>query len=80
MKIQVLGTGCPKCKKLAENVEAALKQSGIEAEVEKITSVAEIAEYGVMFTPGLAINGEIKSSGKVPAPAQIVELLKAAQA
>lgn len=80
MKIQVLGTGCTKCKKLTENVEAAIKQSGLEAELEKITDVAEIVKYGVMFTPGLAIDGEVKSSGKVLAPDKIVELLKAAQA
>ncbi|MEN6303060.1 MAG: thioredoxin family protein [Armatimonadia bacterium] len=80
MKIEVLGTSCAKCKKLHENVEAALKQSGIQAEVEKVSSVPEIVKRGVMFTPALAIDGEIKSSGKVLAPDKIVELLQAAQA
>lgn len=78
MKVQILGTGCPKCKKLAENVEIAVKQSGIEAEVEKVTNVAEIANFGVMFTPALVIDGEVKVAGKVPSPDKIVELLRAA--
>jgi len=78
MKIQVLGTGCPKCKKLLENVEAALAQSGVAAEVEKVTEVAKIAEFGVMFTPALAIDGQIKAAGKVLAPEKIVELIKTA--
>ena len=78
MKIQILGTGCPKCKKLAENAEAAVKQSGVEAEIEKITSVADIAQFGVMFTPALAIDGDVKAAGKVLSPEKIVEMLKAA--
>ena len=78
MRIQILGTGCPKCKKLAENTEAALKQTGISAEVEKVTAVAEIAKFGVMFTPALAIDGEVKVAGKVPTPDKIAELLSAA--
>lgn len=79
MKVQILGTGCPKCKKLAENTEAALRQTGISAEVEKVTAVAEIARFGVMFTPALAIDGVVKVAGKVPAPAKIAELLEAAK-
>lgn len=78
MKIQILGTGCPKCKKLAENVEAAVQQAGVEAEIVKVTSVKEIADFGVMFTPALAIDGEIKAAGKVLAPEKIVELIKSA--
>jgi len=78
MRIQILGTGCPKCKKLAENTDAALKQTGISAEVEKVTAVAEIAKFGVMFTPALAIDGEVKVAGKVPTADKIAELLSAA--
>ena len=76
MKIQILGTGCPKCKQLVANVEQVVKESGVEAEVEKVTDLQEIMKFGVMMTPGLAIDGEVKSVGKVLSPEQIVELLK----
>lgn len=79
MKIQILGTGCPKCKKLAENVEAALKQTGVAAEVEKVTAVADIAKFKVMFTPALAIDGVVKVAGKVPDVGKLVEIIQAAQ-
>ena len=65
-KIQVLGTGCAKCEKLAGNAEAAAKAAGIEYELEKITDLNKIMEMGVMITPALAVDGEIKVSGKVP--------------
>ena len=65
-KIQILGTGCPKCKKLAENAEAAAEAAGIEYELEKVTDINKIMEMGVMITPALAVDGEIKSAGKVP--------------
>lgn len=78
MKIQVLGTGCPKCKKLAENAAAALELAGVEAELVKVTEVNEIASFGVMFTPALAIDGEVKLAGKVASPDKIAELIKAA--
>ena len=78
MKIQVLGTGCPKCKKLAENAEKAIKISEVDAEVVKIEDINKIMDFGVMMTPALAIEGDVKVSGKVPAPAQIAEWLKAA--
>ena len=65
MKIQILGPGCPKCKKLAENVEVAVKDLGIEAEVTKVTALKEIMDRGVMLTPGLAVDGEVKSAGKL---------------
>lgn len=79
MKIQILGTGCPKCKKLAENVEAALAQAGVTAEVEKVTAVADIAKFKVMFTPALAIDGVVKVAGKVPDVGKLVEIIQAAQ-
>lgn len=75
-KIQVLGTGCPKCTKLAENAEAAVKAAGVEAEVEKITQITDIMAMGVMMTPALAIDGQVKVVGKVASPDQIAALLK----
>ena len=74
-KIQILGTGCPKCKKLAENAEAAGKQSGIEYELEKITDINEIMKFGVMMTPALVVDGEVKVIGKVPSSDDIKEML-----
>lgn len=74
-KIQVLGTGCPKCKRLAENVEAAAKELGIEYTLEKVTQINDIIKMGVMVTPALAVDGVIKVVGKVPAAAEIKALL-----
>lgn len=71
MKIQILGTGCPKCKKLTENAEAAAQELGIDYEIEKITDVNDIMKYGVMMTPALAVDDEVKLSGKVADPAEI---------
>ena len=65
-KLQVLGTGCPKCKKLAENAEAAVKSLGIEYTLEKVTDINEIMKFGVMMTPALAVDGQVKVVGKVP--------------
>ena len=65
MKIQILGTGCPKCKKLAENAEAATKELGIEFEIEKVTDINEIMKFGVMMTPALAVDGTVKVVGKL---------------
>ena len=64
-KIQILGTGCPKCKKLTENAEAAAKEAGIEFEIEKVTDINEIMKFGVMVTPALVIDGEVKVAGRV---------------
>jgi small redox-active disulfide protein 2 len=74
-KIQVLGTGCPKCKKLAENVEAALEALGASWDIEKITDINEIMRFGVMITPALAIDGQIKVVGKVPSTDEIKQML-----
>ena len=65
MKIQILGTGCPKCKKLAENAETAAKELAIEYEIEKVTDINKIMAFGVMMTPAIAVNGNVKSAGKV---------------
>ncbi len=74
-KIQVLGTGCPKCKKLAENAQAAVKDAGIECEVVKVTDINEIMKFGVMLTPALAIDGQVKVVGKVPSAEEIKKML-----
>ena len=65
MKIEILGTGCPKCKQLENNAKKALEETGKEAELVKVTEVDKIVEYGVMSTPAIVIDGEVKSSGKV---------------
>ena len=74
-KIQILGTGCPKCKQLAENAEAAAKELGIEYELEKVTQINDIMKMGVMVTPALAIDGEVKVAGKVASPDDIKAML-----
>ncbi|MEF8788471.1 MAG: thioredoxin family protein [Planctomycetota bacterium] len=73
--IQILGTGCPKCNKLQENAEAAAEELGIEYELEKVTDVNEISEYGVMMTPALAVDGDVKVAGKVADPDEIKDYL-----
>ena len=74
-KIQILGTGCPKCKKLAENTETAAKDLGIQYEIEKITDINEIMKFGVMVTPALAVDGRVKLAGKVPSVEEVKNLL-----
>ena len=75
-KIQILGTGCPKCKKLAENAEAAAKALGIEYEIEKVTDINVIMKFGVMMTPALAIDGKVKVVGKVISAEEIKNLIQ----
>jgi small redox-active disulfide protein 2 len=65
VKLQILGTGCPKCKRLTENAEAACRDLGVDADVEKVTDIDKITSYGVLMTPALAVDGEVKSVGKV---------------
>ena len=64
-KIQILGTGCPKCKLLTANAEAAVKALGIEAQVEKVEKIVDIMKFNVMVTPALVVDGQVKSAGKV---------------
>ncbi len=73
--IQILGTGCAKCERLKKNTEQAVEQSGQEAKVEKVTDITEITSFGVMMTPALAIDGEVKVVGKVPSSDEIAKLL-----
>jgi small redox-active disulfide protein 2 len=75
MKIQVLGTGCPKCRKLAENTEEAARALGLDCEVEKVTDISEIMKFGIMTTPGLAVDGNVKVAGRVPSVEEIKRLL-----
>ena len=74
-KLQILGPGCPKCQKLAENAEAAANQLGIEYQIEKVTDINEIMKFGVMMTPALAVDGEVVVVGKVPDPQAIKAML-----
>jgi small redox-active disulfide protein 2 len=74
-KLQVLGTGCPKCKKLIENAESAAKELGIEYTLEKVTDINEILKFGVMMTPALVVDGEVKFVGKVAPVAEIKRAL-----
>jgi small redox-active disulfide protein 2 len=75
-KIQILGSGCPKCKKLAENAEAAVQELGIEYEIEKITDINDIMKFGVMVTPALVVDGKVKAAGKVLTREEIKRFLR----
>ena len=75
MKIKILGTGCPKCKKLVQSVEAVVAETGVDAKVEKVTDINAILDFGVMMTPALVIDGEVKVVGKAPSAEEIKELL-----
>lgn len=78
MQILVIGTGCAKCKTLAQFTEQAVKELGVAAEINKVTDLKQIMALGVMMTPALAVNGSIKVSGKVPTIAELKVLLKQA--
>lgn len=73
--LQVLGPGCPKCKKLAEAAEEAAKAIGLEYRLEKVTDIKEIIRFGVMTTPALVVDGVVKVAGKVPTSAEIRQIL-----
>lgn len=73
-KIQILGTGCAKCKALAENTAKAVSEAGIDAEIEKVEEIREIMRFNVLTTPGLVIDGEVKSAGRVLSPDDIKKL------
>ena len=74
-KIQILGTGCPKCKLLMANAEAAVKALGIEPTIEKVEKITEIMKFAVMTTPALVVDGQVKSAGKVLSAEEIGKLL-----
>ncbi|HAJ57287.1 MAG TPA: thioredoxin family protein [Candidatus Omnitrophica bacterium] len=75
MKIEILGVGCPKCKQLTANAEAAVKELNIQAEISKVTDIEKIIEYGVMMTPALAIDGKVVSSGKALSKDEIKNII-----
>jgi small redox-active disulfide protein 2 len=77
MKIEILGTGCPKCKKLYELTSEAVNESGIQAEVVKVEKITDIMNYGVMMTPALVVDGVVKTVGKIPSKAEIADLITA---
>jgi small redox-active disulfide protein 2 len=74
-KIEILGTGCPKCKKLYELAQKAVEEEGIEAEITKVEDIQEIVRRGVIMTPGLIIDGKIISAGKVPSLIELKRML-----
>jgi small redox-active disulfide protein 2 len=76
MKIEVLGTGCAKCKRLEENVRKAVKEAGVQAEIVKVGDIDKIIGKGVMMTPALIIDGEQRAVGRVPGVGEIVKMLK----
>ena len=76
MKIQILGTGCPKCKQVEANAREAVKNLNIDAVVEKITDINQIIDFGVTVTPALAVDGEIKFSGRIPSVEEIKDIIK----
>ena len=74
-KLQVLGTGCPKCQKLGETAEAAAKELGMAYEMEKVKEISKILAFGVMVTPALVVDGQVKVAGKVPSVEEMKGLL-----
>ncbi|GAB4221631.1 MAG: thioredoxin family protein [Spirochaetales bacterium] len=76
MRIQILGTGCPKCRLLEEHARQAVQELGVSAEIEKVTDIDEIMRFGVMMTPALAIDGSVKAAGRVLTKDQIAEFIR----
>jgi len=75
MKIEILGTGCPKCKQLEANAKKAVEEAGKKAEIIKVADIAKIVEYGVMSTPAIVIDGKVKAYGRVPEVKEIIKWL-----
>ncbi len=75
-KIEIFGTGCSKCIRLEKNVERAVKELGIDADIVKVEGLEEISARGIMATPGIAVDGDVKATGRVLNPDQIKKLLK----
>jgi len=76
VKIEILGTGCPKCEALAKNVVTAVEELGLEAEIAKVTDIVEIANRGVMMTPAVSVDGDVKLAGKVATPEELKTLFR----
>ena len=77
MKIQILGTGCAKCQKLAKHAESAAQELHLDYELVKVTDIKEITAFGIMMTPAMAIDGQVKLTGKVPSVDELKRLLTA---
>lgn len=75
-RIEILGTGCAKCEKLAESARAAAVESGIDCTIIKVTDIQQILAYGVMMTPALVIDGQVRAVGKVPSVDEITRMLE----
>ena len=76
MRIEVLGPGCPKCDLLVQRTREAVRELGVDATVEKVTDLATMVRYGVMVTPALVLDGEVKFSGKIPSIKEIQDLIR----
>jgi small redox-active disulfide protein 2 len=79
MKIQILGTGCSKCKMLLENTRKAVDETGVKADIEKVEEIKEIMKFNILMTPGLAIDGEVKAAGRVLSSEDVKKLIMAAE-
>jgi small redox-active disulfide protein 2 len=77
MKIEILGMGCPKCKKLYENAQVAAKELNAQVELIKVEDIQKIMDYGIMTTPAIAIDGEVKAAGRIPASDEIKQWISA---
>ena len=77
MRIEILGMGCPKCKKLYENAQVAVKEANVQVDVVKIEDIQKITDYGLMSTPAIAIDGQVKAAGRIPAPDEIKKWISA---
>lgn len=75
MEIKILGTGCAKCEKLANNVKQAADNLGLDYTMEKVTDINQIMSFGVMTTPGLVVDGKVVLTGKAPGPSELEALL-----
>jgi len=78
MRVQILGTGCAKCKQLMANAERAIRETGVLAHLEKVEDLREIIRFNILMTPGLVIDGQVKAAGRVLSPEEIKRLLAAA--
>ena len=79
LQIKILGTGCPNCNKLEQEIKKAAENQGIEAEYEKVTDFQKIMDYDVLSTPGLVIDGKVVSSGRIPSRNELISFLSSAQ-
>jgi len=75
MKVQILGTGCARCKTLTVNAEKAVQELGLQTEVEKVTDIKDIMKFQILMTPGLVIDGKVKAAGRIPSPEEIKQML-----